>query len=82
MDVIYELWDVEEAHPINEYTTLSAALAVVAATADRYGDGMVATWGLFRSTPIGVEAEVIAEGAALAQLARERAPAIPAAVER
>ncbi len=46
-----------------EYDTLAEAFAMIAATANSYGDGMVATWGLFRSTPMGVDAEVIAEGA-------------------
>lgn len=82
METIYELRDVEEAHPISEYDTLDAALAVVAATADHYGDGMVSTWGLFCSTPMGAEAEVIAEGADLARLARAQAPAVSAPMER
>lgn len=82
METFYALWDTEFGHPINEYDTLSEALAVVAATADRHGDGMVATWGLYLSTPTTPVVEVIAAGAELARLAREHAAAAPAAVER
>lgn len=71
MEVFYELWDVEEARLINDYDTLDKALAVVTATAHRYGDAMVATWGLFRATPTGDRAEIIAEGEGLMHLARE-----------
>jgi len=69
VDTIFELWDVDEAYPINEYTEMSDALAVVAATVRQYGASAVETWGLFRSTPTGEITEIVAEGEGLAQLA-------------
>ncbi len=69
MDTIFELWDVDEAYPINEYTEMSDALAIVAATVRQYGESAVETWGLFRSTPTGEITEIVAEGVNLARLA-------------
>ncbi len=69
MDTIFELWDVDEAYPINEYTKMSDALAIVAATVSKYGERAVETWGLFRSTPTGEITETVAEGVNLARLA-------------
>ncbi|MHB8644908.1 MAG: hypothetical protein ACYDAR_03845 [Thermomicrobiales bacterium] len=69
METIFELWDVEEAYPLNTYTEMSEALTVVAATVRQYGEVAVETWGLFRSTPGGEITETVAEGRDLAQLA-------------
>jgi len=72
MNTIFELWDVEEAYPLNTYVAMSDALAVVAATVRQYGESAVETWGLFRSTPTGEITEIVAEGENLAQLAMEK----------
>lgn len=69
METIFELWDVEEAYPLNTYSAVADALAVVAATVSKYGESAVETWGLFRSTPTGEITEIVAEGEDLAQLA-------------
>ncbi len=69
METIFELWDVEEAYPLNTYSAVADALAVVAATVSKYGESAVETWGLFRSTPTGEIAEIVAEGNDLARLA-------------
>lgn len=71
MSAIFELWDVEEAHPLNTYQAMSDALAVVAATVRQYGESAVETWGLFRSAPTGEITEIVAEGMNLARLAME-----------
>ena len=69
METIFELWDVEEAYPLNTYSAVADALAVVAATVRQYGESAVETWGLFRSTPTGESTETVAEGKDLAHLA-------------
>lgn len=69
MDTIFELWDVDEAYPLNTYSAVFDALAVVAATVSKYGERAVETWGLFRSTPTGEITEIVAEGVNLARLA-------------
>lgn len=78
MEIIYELWDREEAYPIIEYLELSDALAFVAATVRNGGEEAVKEWTLLRSTPASDWSETIAQGKELARLARENTHAMPA----
>ncbi len=82
METFYSLWDTEFVCPIYQYDALDDALSFVAANLGCDGDGAVATWGLYLSTPTTPVIGVIAEGAALARMAREQAPAVLAAMER
>ena len=67
--MIYELWHLEGGSIIDAWDTEEEALALVRDAVEAHGPAYVASWALLQNDPDG-ELVQIAEGAALADLAR------------
>jgi hypothetical protein len=73
--MIFELWDVEGGGLVGAWDSEAEALAVVRANLDAFGPAYLAPWVLLRDDDPERELVVVAEGAALVELARSAEPA-------
>jgi hypothetical protein len=72
--MVYQIWDTETANMVGAFQSLHEAFRAVQDAVDHHGAAYVHTWGLEREDDSGA-IEVIAEGEALAAMARAHIPA-------
>jgi hypothetical protein len=72
--MIFELWDTDSRNIIDAWESEAEAFALVRSSVDEYGLDYVASWALLRDDDPESDLTLIAEGAALAELARTAAP--------